>query len=202
MVNGEWRTGVPSIWAIADVVRGLMLAHIAEEEGVAVVEREGVAVVERIAGHRGHVDFNTIPNVIYTSPEIAWVGRTEQQLKYAGAAYRSCTFPFMANGRACIGRTAGLVKVIANPTTDEILGVHVVGPQISELVAEAVIAMAFNKASLAVDKRAELLIDQGESAFISLSVAAGSRPAQRNRSQSASQRALRPRLIALCSSTM
>ncbi|HBD38798.1 MAG TPA: dihydrolipoyl dehydrogenase, partial [Cupriavidus sp.] len=119
----------------------------------------GVAVVERIAGHRGHVDFNTIPNVIYTSPEIAWVGRTEQQLKYAGAAYRSCTFPFMANGRArALSETAGLVKVIANPTTDEILGVHVVGPQISELVAEAVIAMAFNKASLAVDKRAELLI--------------------------------------------
>ena len=153
MVNGEWRTSVLSIWAIGDVVRGLILAHMAEEEGV--------AVVERIAGHRGHVDFNTIPNVIYTSPEIAWVGRTEQQLKYAGAAYRSCTFPFMANGRArALSETAGLVKVIANPTTDEILGVHVVGPQISELVAEAVIAMAFNKASLAVDKRAELLIDQ------------------------------------------
>lgn len=91
-MNGEWRTSVLSIWAIGDVVRGLILAHMAEEEGV--------AVVERIAGHRGHVDFNTIPNVIYTSPEIAWVGRTEQQLKYASAAYRSCTFPFMANGRA------------------------------------------------------------------------------------------------------
>ena len=136
----------------------------------------GVAVVVRIVGQHGHVDFNTIPNVIYTSPEIAWVGRTEQQLKEQGTAYRIGSFPFMANGRArALGDTPGLVKVIADPATDEILGVHVVGPQASELVAEAVIAMAFKassediaricfahptlsetfkEASLAVDKRA------------------------------------------------
>ena len=168
VVDDACRTSVPGIWAIGDVVRGPMLAHKAEEEGV--------AVAERIAGQHGHVDFNTIPNVIYTSPEIAWVGRTEQQLKEQGTAYRIGSFPFMANGRArALGDTTGLVKVIADSATDEILGVHVVGPQASELVAEAVIAMAFKassediaricfahptlsetfkEASLAVDKRA------------------------------------------------
>jgi dihydrolipoamide dehydrogenase len=168
LVDDECRTSVPGIWAIGDVVRGPMLAHKAEEEGV--------AVAERIAGQHGHVDFNTIPNVIYTSPEIAWVGRTEQQLKEQGTAYRIGSFPFMANGRArALGDTTGLVKVIADSAADEILGVHVVGPQASELVAEAVIAIAFKassediaricfahptlsetfkEASLAVDKRA------------------------------------------------
>ncbi|MDV6320958.1 FAD-dependent oxidoreductase, partial [Chromohalobacter sp. HP20-39] len=110
VVVDECRTSVPGIWAIGDVVRGPMLAHKAEEEGV--------AVAERIAGQHGHVDFNTIPNVIYTSPEIAWVGRTEQQLKEQGTAYRIGSFPFMANGRArALGDTTGLVKVIADSAT-------------------------------------------------------------------------------------
>ncbi len=109
------------MWAIGDVVRGPMLAHKAEEEGV--------AVAERIAGQHGHVNFNTIPWVIYTSPEIAWVGQTEQQLKAAGRAYKAGTFPFLANGRArALGDTTGLVKFLADATTDEILGVHMVGP--------------------------------------------------------------------------
>ena len=127
---------MPNVWAIGDVVRGPMLAHKAEEEGV--------AVAERIAGQHGHVDFNTIPWVIYTSPEIAWVGQTEQQLKAAGRAYKSGTFPFAANGRArALGDTNGLVKFLADATTDEILGVHIIGPYASELIAEAVVAMEF-----------------------------------------------------------
>jgi dihydrolipoamide dehydrogenase len=117
-----------------------MLAHKAEEEGV--------AVAERIAGQHGHVDFDTIPWVIYTSPEIAWVGRTEQQLKGEGRAYRAGTFPFMANGRArALGDTAGLVKVIADAKSDEVLGIHIVGPFASELIAEAVLAMSFKASS-------------------------------------------------------
>ena len=136
VVDDECRTNLPGVWAIGDVVRGPMLAHKAEEEGV--------AVAERIAGQHGHVDFNTVPWVIYTSPEIAWVGQTEQQLKTAGHAYRSGTFPFTANGRArALGDTTGLVKVLADAQTDEILGVHIVGPLASELIAEAVVAMEF-----------------------------------------------------------
>jgi dihydrolipoamide dehydrogenase len=135
-VDDECRTAVPGIWAVGDVVRGPMLAHKAEEEGV--------AVAERIAGQHGHVNFNTIPWVIYTSPEIAWVGRTEEQLKKDGVAYKAGTFPFMANGRArALGDTTGMVKVIADATTDEILGVHIVGPVASELISEAVVAMEF-----------------------------------------------------------
>jgi dihydrolipoamide dehydrogenase len=135
-VDDDCRTGVPGIWAVGDVVRGPMLAHKAEEEGV--------AVAERIAGQHGHVNFNTIPWVIYTSPEIAWVGRTEEQLKKDGVAYKAGTFPFMANGRArALGDTTGMVKVIADATTDEILGVHIVGPVASELISEAVVAMEF-----------------------------------------------------------
>jgi dihydrolipoamide dehydrogenase len=135
-VDDECRTGVPGIWAVGDVVRGPMLAHKAEEEGV--------AVAERIAGQHGHVNFNTIPWVIYTSPEIAWVGRTEEQLKKDGVAYKAGTFPFMANGRArALGDTTGMVKVIADAATDEILGVHIVGPVASELISEAVVAMEF-----------------------------------------------------------
>ena len=126
----------PGVWAVGDVVRGPMLAHKAEEEGV--------AVAERIAGQHGHVNFNTIPWVIYTSPEIAWVGRTEQQLKADGVAYKAGTFPFLANGRArALGDTTGMVKFLADATTDEILGVHMVGPQVSELISEAVVAMEF-----------------------------------------------------------
>jgi dihydrolipoamide dehydrogenase len=135
-VDGDCRTNLPNVWAIGDVVRGPMLAHKAEEEGV--------AVAERIAGQHGHVNFNTIPWVIYTSPEIAWVGQTEQQLKAAGRAYKAGTFPFMANGRArALGDTTGMVKFLADAATDEILGVHIVGPMASELIAEAVVAMEF-----------------------------------------------------------
>jgi dihydrolipoamide dehydrogenase len=136
VVDGECRTNLRGVWAVGDVVRGPMLAHKAEEEGV--------AVAERIAGQHGHVNFNTIPWVIYTSPEIAWVGRTEQQLKADGVAYKAGSFPFLANGRArALGDTTGFVKFLADATTDEILGVHIVGPQASELIAEAVVAMEF-----------------------------------------------------------
>lgn len=136
VVDGDCRTNLPNVWAIGDVVRGPMLAHKAEEEGV--------AVAERIAGQHGHVNFNTIPWVIYTSPEIAWVGRTEQQLKADGVQYKAGTFPFMANGRArALGDTTGMVKFLADAKTDEILGVHIVGPMASELISEAVVAMEF-----------------------------------------------------------
>jgi dihydrolipoamide dehydrogenase len=136
VVDADCKTNLPGVWAVGDVVRGPMLAHKAEEEGV--------AVAERIAGQHGHVNFNTIPWVIYTSPEIAWVGRTEQQLKADGVAYKAGTFPFLANGRArALGDTTGMVKFLADATTDEILGVHMVGPQVSELIAEAVVAMEF-----------------------------------------------------------
>jgi len=135
-VDGDCKTNLPNVWAIGDVVRGPMLAHKAEEEGV--------AVAERIAGQHGHVNFNTVPWVIYTHPEIAWVGQTEQQLKAEGRAYKAGTFPFLANGRArALGDTTGMVKFLADATTDEILGVHMVGPQVSELISEAVVAMEF-----------------------------------------------------------
>ena len=135
-VDEECHTNLPNVWAVGDVVRGPMLAHKAEEEGV--------AVAERIAGQHGHVDFNLVPWVIYTSPEIAWVGQTEAQLKATGRAFKSGSFPFMANGRArALGDTSGFVKMLADATTDEILGVHIVGPLASELIAEAVVAMAF-----------------------------------------------------------
>jgi len=136
VVDDECKTNLPNVWAVGDVVRGPMLAHKAEEEGV--------AVAERIAGQHGHVNFNTIPWVIYTSPEIAWVGQTEQQLKAAGRAYKAGSFPFAANGRArALGDTTGLVKFLADAKTDEILGVHIVGPYASELISEAVVAMEF-----------------------------------------------------------
>jgi dihydrolipoamide dehydrogenase len=135
-VDDQCRTNLPGVWAVGDVVRGPMLAHKAEEEGV--------AVAERIAGQHGHVDFNLVPWVIYTSPEIAWVGQTEQQLKAAGRAYKAGTFPFLANGRArALGDTTGMVKFLADAKSDEILGVHIVGPMASELISEAVVAMAF-----------------------------------------------------------
>ena len=140
VVDGDCRTNMPNVWAVGDVVRGPMLAHKAEEEGV--------AVAERIAGQHGHVNFNTIPWVIYTSPEIAWVGQTEEQLKTADRLYRAGVFPFMANGRArALGDTTGMVKMLADAATDEILGVHIVGPFASELIAECVVAMEFRASS-------------------------------------------------------
>ena len=139
-VDAECRTNLGNVWAIGDVVRGPMLAHKAEEEGV--------AVAERIAGQHGHVDFNTIPWVIYTSPEIAWVGKTEQQLRTEGIAYKAGRFPFTANGRArAMGDTTGFVKILADAATDRILGMHVIGPLASELIAEGVVAMEFGAAS-------------------------------------------------------
>ena len=135
-VDDDCRTNLPNVWAIGDVVRGPMLAHKAEEEGV--------VVAERIAGQKPHLDFNTIPSVIYTAPEIAWVGKTEQQLKAGGVEYRTGVFPFSANARArALGDTTGLVKFIAHAKTDEILGVHIIGPFAGELIAEAVVAMEF-----------------------------------------------------------
>ena len=136
VVDGDCRTNLPGVWAVGDVVRGPMLAHKAEEEGV--------AVAERIAGQHGHVNFDTVPWVIYTSPEIAWVGKTEQALKAEGRAYKAGQFPFLANGRArALGDTTGFVKFIADAKTDEILGVHMIGPMVSELIAEACVAMEF-----------------------------------------------------------
>ena len=139
-VDDHCRTNLANVWAIGDVVRGPMLAHKAEEEGV--------AVAERIAGQHGHVDFNTVPWVIYTSPEIAWVGQTEKQLKDAGTPYRAGTFPFMANGRArALGDTSGFVKILADAKTDRVLGMHAIGPLVSELIAEGVVAMEFGASS-------------------------------------------------------
>ena len=139
-VDGDCKTSAPNVWAVGDVVRGPMLAHKAEEEGV--------AVAERIAGQHPHIDFNCIPWVIYTSPEIAWVGQTEQQLKAAGVAYKAGSFPFMANGRArALGNTDGLVKILADAKSDKVLGMHVVGPMASELIAEGVMAMEFGASS-------------------------------------------------------
>ncbi len=139
-VDEHCRTSLAGVWAIGDVVRGPMLAHKAEEEGV--------AVAERIAGQKPHVDFNTIPWVIYPTPEIAWVGKTEQQLKAEGVAYRAGSFPFMANARArALGDTSGLVKFVADADSDAILGVHIIGAFASELIAEAVVAMEFRASS-------------------------------------------------------
>ena len=139
-VDDHCKTNLDGVWAVGDVVRGPMLAHKAEEEGV--------AVAQRIVGKYGHVDFNTVPWVIYTSPEIAWVGKTEQQVKSEGIEYRTGSFPFMANGRArALGDTTGFVKFIADKKTDRILGVHIIGPMASELIAEAVVAMEFGASS-------------------------------------------------------
>jgi dihydrolipoamide dehydrogenase len=130
------RTNIPHIYAIGDVVGGPMLAHKASEEGV--------AVAEHIAGQKSRIDHETVPWVIYTWPEIAWVGQTEQALKSEGRNYRAGVFPFLASGRArALGETAGLVKILGDAETDRLLGVHIFGPNASELIAEAVLAMEF-----------------------------------------------------------
>ena len=166
-VDDHCRTNLPNVFAIGDVVRGPMLAHKGEEEGV--------MAAELIAGQKAHVNLETIPWVIYTSPEIAWVGKTEQQLKAEGVPYRAGQFPFSINGRALgHGDTHGFVKMLAHQRTDEILGVHILNTHASELIAEAVVAMEFrasaedvarivhahpslsevtHEAALAVDKR-------------------------------------------------
>lgn len=139
-VDKNCRTALPRIYAVGDVVRGPMLAHKGEDEGV--------MVAEIIAGQHGHVNYDAIPWVIYTAPEIAWVGKTEQQLKAEGVAYRAGRFPFAYNGRA-LGREEpeGFVKVLADARTDRILGVHCIGSLASELIAEAVVAMEFGASS-------------------------------------------------------
>ena len=139
-VDGDCKTNLPNVWAIGDVVRGPMLAHKASDEGV--------AVAERIAGQKPHLDFNTIPFVIYTDPEIAWVGKTEEQLKAEGVEYKKGTSGFAANGRALgLGKAKGTVKVLACTKTDRVLGVHMIGPMVSELVAEGVMSMEFSASS-------------------------------------------------------
>ncbi len=137
MVDAHNWTGVEGVWAVGDCVRGAMLAHKGSEEGI--------AVAEIIAGKPGHVNHDTIPWVIYTEPEIAWVGKHEADLKAAGIPYRTGTFPFAAIGRAvAMNETAGMVKIIAHAETDRLLGVHMVGACVSELIAEAVVAMEFH----------------------------------------------------------
>ncbi len=139
-VDDNCKTEAPGVWAVGDVVRGPMLAHKASEEGV--------MVAERIAGHKPQVNYDCIPNVIYTAPEVAWVGKTEEELKAEGEEYNVGTFPFAANGRAMAANaTAGMVKIIADAKTDRILGFHVVGPQASEIVAQGVIAMEFGSSA-------------------------------------------------------
>ncbi len=167
-VDEHFRTNVEGVYAIGDVIPGPMLAHKAEHEGT--------ALAELLAGRAGHVDYDTIPNVIYTEPELAMVGRTEAELREAGVPFSAGRFTFRANGRAkCLGLLDGMVKILAHKETDEILGVHMVGPRASELIAEAVVAMEFQasaedlartchahptlsevvrEAALAVDKRA------------------------------------------------
>lgn len=140
VVDEECRTNLPNIWAIGDVVRGPMLAHKASAEGV--------AVAERIAGQKPQVDLNTIPSAVYTHPEMAWVGQTEEQLKEAGIAYKKGQSSFAANGRALgMGQAKGFVKILAAADTDRVLGVHIIGPVASELIAEAVMAMDFKASS-------------------------------------------------------
>jgi dihydrolipoamide dehydrogenase len=136
-VDEHCRTGVQNVWAIGDVVRGPMLAHKGKEEGV--------MVADLIAGHYGEVNYKVVPSVIYTAPEIAWVGQTEEQVKASGRPYKVGTFPFAASGRARAMEAAqGLAKVVSAKDDDEILGVHVIGPMAGELIAEAVLAMEYS----------------------------------------------------------
>ena len=133
-VNTNWRTSVENVYAIGDVIGGAMLAHKGSDEGI--------ALAEQLAGQAGHVNYDTIPWVIYTWPEIAWAGKTEKECKEANIQYRVGTFPFMALGRArAMGDTQGMIKIIGDKNTDQILGVHIVGANASELIAEAVTAM-------------------------------------------------------------
>jgi len=135
-VDEHFRTTVPGIYAIGDVIGGKMLAHKAEEEGV--------AAVERIAGQAGHVNYEAIPGVVYTWPEVAALGRTEEQLKADGVEYKAGKFPFSANSRArCNADADGFVKVLADAGTDRLLGVHIIGPAAGDLIQEAVVAMEF-----------------------------------------------------------
>jgi dihydrolipoyl dehydrogenase len=168
IVDDHFQTNVPGIYAIGDVIAGPMLAHKAEDEGI--------AVAETLAGQAGHVNHDVIPNVIYTFPEVASVGKSEEDLKAAGIAYNVGKFPFTANARAKVNKTTeGFVKILADAKTDRILGVHIIGAAASEMIAEAAVVMEFGgsaedlartchahptlteavkEAALAVDKRA------------------------------------------------
>ena len=138
--NEHYQTRAPGVWVIGDVTYGPMLAHKAEDEAV--------AVIELIAGKAGHVNYDVIPSVIYSAPEVAWVGKTEEQLKAEGVEYKSGKFPFAANSRAKVNHEAeGFVKVLADAKTDRILGAHLVGPSVSEMVGEYAVAMEFGGAS-------------------------------------------------------
>jgi dihydrolipoamide dehydrogenase len=140
VTDAHFATNVPGVYAIGDVIAGPMLAHKAEDEGV--------AVAEIIAGKSGHVNYDVIPNVVYTSPELASVGRTEEELKAAGVAYNVGKFPFTANGRAKVNLTTdGFVKVLADTKTDRVLGVHILGPDAGNMIAEAAVAMEFGASS-------------------------------------------------------
>lgn len=139
-VDDMCRTSLENVYAIGDVIKGPMLAHRASEEGI--------VVAERIAGKNAHMNYDVIPWVIYTWPEVAWVGKTEQQLKNEGIEYKTGVFPFMASGRArAMGETGGMIKMISDARTDSILGVHILGPSASELLSEAVLAMEFDGSS-------------------------------------------------------
>jgi dihydrolipoamide dehydrogenase len=136
----HWKTSAPGVWAIGDVTHGPMLAHKAEDEAV--------ACIETLAGKAGHVNYGLIPSVIYTTPEVAWVGKTEEELKAEGRAYKVGKFPFLANSRAKINHeTEGFAKVLADATTDEVLGAHLIGPSVSEMIGEYCVAMEFRAAS-------------------------------------------------------
>jgi dihydrolipoamide dehydrogenase len=136
----HFRTSAQGVWAIGDVILGPMLAHKAEDDAV--------ACIEMIAGKAGHVDYDLVPSVVYTYPEVAWVGKTEEQLKAEGVAYKTGKFPFTANSRAKVNHEAeGFVKVLADAKTDRVLGVHMVGPDVGEMIAEACVLMAFGGAS-------------------------------------------------------
>jgi dihydrolipoamide dehydrogenase len=140
VVDNHFSTNLPGIYAIGDVIAGPMLAHKAEDEGM--------AVAEILAGHAGHVNYDVIPNVVYTFPEIASVGKSEDELKAAGIAYAVGKFPFTANGRAKVNHaTDGFVKILADAKTDRVLGVHVVGADAGNMIAEAAIAMEFGASS-------------------------------------------------------
>jgi len=140
-VDAHRRTKVPSVWAIGDVIPGPMLAHKAEEEGIAVIE-------EIATPGSGHVNYDAIPSVIYTHPEVAWVGKTEEQLKTAGIKYNIGKFPFLANSRAKTNDdTEGFVKFLSDATTDRVLGCHIIGPNAGELIAESVLAIEYGASS-------------------------------------------------------
>ena len=139
-VDDHCKTGAEGVWAVGDCVRGPMLAHKGKEEGV--------AVADLIAGQYGHVNYDVIPSVIYTAPEIAWVGQSEEQAKAAGRKVKTGSFPFAASGRAkAMEAGAGFCKVVADAGSDEILGIHIIGPMAGELIAEAVLAMEYSASS-------------------------------------------------------